>query len=113
MTALSSADPGRPMDWAVPKRAHAARKSPAVYSLPPSLLNRTRFNSDCGSEYTANLFRAACDRLRIRQSMGRPGSALDNAVIEAWHSTLTLPAALPGKLRHQGGRPGPGSDLDR
>ncbi len=24
----------------------------------------------------------------ITQSMGRPGSALDNAVIEAWHSTL-------------------------
>ncbi len=24
----------------------------------------------------------------IRQSMGRPGSALDNAVIESWHSTL-------------------------
>lgn len=22
--------------------------------------------------------------------MGRPGSALDNAVIEAWHSTLTF-----------------------
>jgi putative transposase len=22
--------------------------------------------------------------------MGRPGSALDNAVIEAWHSTLTV-----------------------
>ena len=43
-----------------------------------------------GSEYTAGLFRAACGRLRIRQSMGRPGSALDNAVIEAWHSTLTF-----------------------
>jgi len=27
-------------------------------------------------------------RLGIRQSMGRPGSALDNAVIEVWHSTL-------------------------
>jgi len=27
-------------------------------------------------------------RLGIRQSMGRPGSALDNAVIESWHSTL-------------------------
>jgi len=26
--------------------------------------------------------------LGIRQSMGRPGSALDNAVIESWHSTL-------------------------
>jgi putative transposase len=24
----------------------------------------------------------------VTQSMGRPGSALDNAVIEAWHSTL-------------------------
>jgi transposase InsO family protein len=24
----------------------------------------------------------------IAQSMGRPGSALDNAVIESWHSTL-------------------------
>ena len=47
-------------------------------------------HTDCGSEYTANLFRAACGRLAIRQSMGRPGSALDNAVIEAWHSTLTF-----------------------
>jgi transposase InsO family protein len=24
----------------------------------------------------------------VAQSMGRPGSALDNAVIESWHSTL-------------------------
>jgi putative transposase len=47
-------------------------------------------HTDCGSEYTANLFRAACGRLRIRPSMGRPGSALDTAVIEAWHSTLTV-----------------------
>jgi putative transposase len=31
---------------------------------------------------------AACHRLGIRQSTGRPGSALDNAVIESWHSTL-------------------------
>jgi putative transposase len=47
-------------------------------------------HTDCGREYTAGLFRAACGRLQIRQSMGRPGSALDNAVIEAWHSTLTF-----------------------
>ena len=46
------------------------------------------FHSDQGSEYTAGEFRAACARLGIRQSMGRPGSALDNAVIESWHSTL-------------------------
>jgi putative transposase len=39
-------------------------------------------------EYTAGMFRAACIRLGMRQSMGRPGSALDNAVIESWHSTL-------------------------
>jgi putative transposase len=47
-------------------------------------------HTDQGSEgeYTARLFRAACERLGVRQSMGRPGSALDNAVIESWHSTL-------------------------
>jgi putative transposase len=46
------------------------------------------FHSDRGSEYTAGAFRAACARLGACQSMGRPGSALDNAVIESWHSTL-------------------------
>jgi putative transposase len=46
------------------------------------------FHTDQGSEYTAHMVRAACGRLGIAQSMGRPGSALDNAVIESWHSTL-------------------------
>jgi len=46
------------------------------------------FHTDQGSEYTAGAFRAACERLSVTQSMGRPGSALDNAVIESWHSTL-------------------------
>jgi putative transposase len=45
-------------------------------------------HTDQGSEYTARTFRAACQRLGACQSMGRPGSALDNAVIESWHSTL-------------------------
>ena len=45
-------------------------------------------HTDQGGEFTAGLFRAACERLSIPQSMGRPGSALDNAVIESWHSTL-------------------------
>ncbi len=40
------------------------------------------------TEFTAKTFQAACRRCGIRQSMGRPGSALDNAVIESWHSTL-------------------------
>jgi putative transposase len=45
-------------------------------------------HTDRGSEYTAGLVRQACRRLSICQSMGRRGSALDNAVIESWHSTL-------------------------
>ena len=45
-------------------------------------------HTDQGSEYTARAFQGACQRLSIAQSMGRPGSALDNAVIESWHSTL-------------------------
>jgi transposase InsO family protein len=46
------------------------------------------FHTDQGSEYTAKTFRQACERLGVTQSMGRPGSALDNVVIESWHSTL-------------------------
>ena len=46
------------------------------------------FHSDQGGEYTGHQFRTACTRMRITQSMGRPGSALDNAVIESWHSTV-------------------------
>ena len=45
-------------------------------------------HTDQGSEYTAGTFRAACGRVGITQSMGRVGSALDNAVIESWHSTV-------------------------
>ena len=45
-------------------------------------------HTDQGSEYTARAFQTACQRAGIAQSMGRPGSALDNAVIESWHSTL-------------------------
>jgi transposase InsO family protein len=45
-------------------------------------------HTDQGSEYTAKALRQACSRLGVTQSMGRPGSALDNAVIESWHSTL-------------------------
>jgi len=46
------------------------------------------FHTDQGGEYSAGTFRQACQRLGIAQSMGRPGSAPGNAVIESWHSTL-------------------------
>ena len=45
-------------------------------------------DTDEGSEYTSAAFRVACERLSICQSMGRAGSALDNAMIESWHSTV-------------------------
>ena len=46
------------------------------------------FHSDRGSEYTAELFAAACTAVRITQSMGRVGSCFDNAAAESWFSTL-------------------------
>ena len=46
------------------------------------------FHTDQGSEYTAGDFQTACIRMGVTQSMGRVGSALDNAVIESWHSTV-------------------------
>ena len=46
------------------------------------------FHSDKGSEYTADLFGSACDALGVTQSMGRVGSALDNAAAESFNSTL-------------------------
>ena len=52
------------------------------------MVTKTIMHTDRGSEFTAKAFRAACKRCGLRQSMGRPGSALDNAVIESWHSTL-------------------------
>ena len=46
------------------------------------------FHSDKGSEYTASAFEGVCARLGITQSMGRVGSALDNAAAESFNSTL-------------------------
>jgi putative transposase len=46
------------------------------------------FHSDQGGEHTGGLFAAACARAGARQSMGRTGSALDNAAAESLFSTL-------------------------
>jgi transposase InsO family protein len=46
------------------------------------------FHSDKGSEYTADTFAKACKALGVVQSMGRVGSALDNAAAESFNSTL-------------------------
>jgi transposase InsO family protein len=46
------------------------------------------FHSDRGGEYTGRVFSTACARAGVRQSMGRTGSALDNAAAESFNSTL-------------------------
>ena len=46
------------------------------------------FHSDKGGEYTGDTFAKACEALAVVQSMGRVGSALDNAAAESFNSTL-------------------------
>ncbi len=46
------------------------------------------FHSDKGGEYTGDVFAGACAALGVGQSMGRVGSALDNAAAESFNSTL-------------------------
>jgi putative transposase len=46
------------------------------------------FHSDKGGEYTGDVFAEACAGLGAIQSMGRVGSALDNAAAESFNSTL-------------------------
>ncbi len=46
------------------------------------------FHSDKGGEYTGDAFAKTCKALGVVQSMGRVGSALDNAAAESFNSTL-------------------------
>ncbi len=56
------------------------------------------FHSDKGGEYTGHVFALACEALEITQSMGRVGSALDNAASESFNSTLPS-SAVDGHMR--------------
>jgi transposase InsO family protein len=68
--------------------AQAALQMAVAVRGGKTALSEVVMHTDQGSEYTAKNFQAACGRVAIKQSMGRVGSALDNAVIESWHSTL-------------------------
>lgn len=46
------------------------------------------FHADRGTQYMSRAFAEACDKLGIRRSAGRVGSALDNAASESFFSTL-------------------------
>jgi transposase InsO family protein len=46
------------------------------------------FHTDQGGDYTGELFAQACRHAGVTQSMGRTGSALDNAASESFNSTV-------------------------
>ena len=68
-------------------------------------------HTDRGSEYTASLFRAACERLGISQSMGRPGrlwiTRSSNRGTRPWSSSCAgWSTSRPGRPPGPGSRPG-------
>ena len=60
----------------------------AVHSRGRARMDGTIFHSDRGSTYTSARYRQTCTDLGLRQSTGRTGSCLDNAVAEAWFASL-------------------------
>lgn len=60
----------------------------AVATRGRDRMDDTIFHSDRGSTYTSARYRQTCADLGLRQSTGRTGSCLDNAVAEAWFATL-------------------------
>ncbi|GAA3920851.1 hypothetical protein GCM10023084_82860 [Streptomyces lacrimifluminis] len=53
-------------------------------------LDGTIFHSDRGAECTSEAYDKFCDRLGVVQSMGRVGSALDNAAAESFNSLIKV-----------------------
>jgi putative transposase len=54
------------------------------------VLNRIRFNSDRGTQYTCEAFARTAAELDIRRSVGRTGSCFDNAQAESFNATLKV-----------------------
>jgi transposase InsO family protein len=66
---------------------HAPPDDACLFPSQPLALEVLRRPRE-SAQYTADAFAGACTALEIRQSMGRVGSALDNAVAESFFSTL-------------------------
>jgi putative transposase len=60
----------------------------AVAARGRTTMHGTIFHSDRGSTYTSARYRQTCLDLGLRQSAGRTGSCLDNAVAESFFATL-------------------------
>ncbi|MEU2718474.1 DDE-type integrase/transposase/recombinase [Streptomyces sp. NPDC007205] len=98
----------RVLGYAVRPRHDAALVSASLQMVAATRggsVNGVIFHSDRGSEYTSEAYNSLCDRLGVVQSMGRVGSALDNAAAESFHSSIKVeyihrhrfaPAPRPG-----------------
>jgi putative transposase len=62
----------------------------AVATRGGGTMPATIFHTDKGAEYASAACRATCERLGLRQSMGRTGSCLDNAAAESFFATLKV-----------------------
>jgi putative transposase len=71
----------------------------AVAARGQSTMSGTIFHTDRGAEYSSAACGNACERLGLRQSMGRTGSCLDNAAAESFFATLKV--ELVGRRRYR------------
>ena len=71
------------------------------------------FHSDKGGEYCGDSFAETCEALGVIQSMGRVGSALDNAAAEFLQLDPGVGTALTPALRHQSPSPPTGRPIHR
>lgn len=62
--------------------ADSAVASLQMAATTPCTVDGAIFHSDRGREYTAQTYAHTCQTLDVAQSMGRVGSALDNAAVE-------------------------------
>jgi putative transposase len=60
----------------------------AVATRGRTTMDGTIFHSDRESTYTSARYRQTCTQLGLRQSTGRTGSCLDNAVAESFFASL-------------------------
>lgn len=81
----------RLIGWAIGERHTAELVCDALrmaYTVRGGSIAGVIFHSDKGSEYTSGAFTGLCTDLKVIQSMGRVGSALDNAVAESFFATF-------------------------